>query len=74
MVVVIVGLAVCLLSWLAGESVSTAVVTSGAAVAGLTNALVAVATFLAGHPHDNPVQRATRRRTKNIGQRPKRRV
>ncbi|WP_155848871.1 hypothetical protein [Amycolatopsis vancoresmycina] len=50
--VVSLGSAACLFAWLNGESLTVAALTSGAAVAALLNALVAMATFLAGHPRD----------------------
>lgn len=47
------GSAACVFAWLNGESLTVAVLTSGAAMAALLNALVAVATFLTGHPRDD---------------------
>lgn len=51
-VLVSLGTAVCLLAWSSGESLPLAVLTAAATVAALLDALVAVATFLAGHPRD----------------------
>lgn len=54
--VVSLGVTACLLAWLSGESLPLAILTSGAAMAASMNALVAVATFLAGHPRDDEVR------------------
>jgi hypothetical protein len=51
--VVSLGSTACLFAWLSGESLTVAVLTFAAAMAALLNALVAVATFLVGHPRDD---------------------
>ncbi|MCR6482710.1 hypothetical protein M8542_07765 [Amycolatopsis sp. OK19-0408] len=51
---------VCLFACLSGEPLTVAVLASGAAMAALLNALVAVATFLAGHPRDDALPDASR--------------
>lgn len=65
MAVVSLGVTACLLAWLSGESLPLAILAAGAAVAALMNALVAVATFLAGHPRDDEVTGEHNARQKN---------
>ncbi|MGW3962302.1 hypothetical protein ACWED2_20955 [Amycolatopsis sp. NPDC005003] len=71
--VVSLGSAACLIAWLDGESLTVAVLTSGAAMAALLNALVAVATFLAGNPRNDVLPDRSRGRGKGAGRDPKKR-
>ncbi|WP_410569972.1 hypothetical protein [Amycolatopsis sp. cmx-4-61] len=71
--VVSLGSAACVCAWLNGESLTVAVLTFGAAMAALLNALVAVATFLAGHPRDDVVPDRPRGRGKGAERGPKKR-
>lgn len=68
--VVSLGSAACLIAWLNGEPLTVMILTFGAAVAALLNALVAVATFLAGNPRDEVVPDRPRGHGEDTGREP----